>query len=49
MYSLLDSSDDRLRNFLTTILQKSLADVPEVMQAFTGLEVFRRDHLQKGA
>jgi len=49
MYYQLDSSDDRLRNPLTAILQKSLADAPEVMQAFTRLEVFRRDHLQKGA
>ena len=49
MYYLLDSSDDRLRNPLTAILQESLADSPEVMQAFTRLEVFRRDHLQKGA
>ena len=49
MYYQLDSSDDRLRTPLTAILRKSLAEAPEVMQAFSRLEVFRRDHLQKGA
>ena len=49
MYYQLRGDDDRLRKPLTAILQKSLADAPEVIQAFTRLEVFRRDHLQKGA
>jgi ArsR family transcriptional regulator len=49
MYYQLDSRDDSLRSPLTAILQKSLADAPEVIQSFRRLEVFRRDHLQKGA
>jgi len=49
MYYQLRGDDNRLRNPLTAILQNSLADSLEVIHAFTRLEVFRRDHLQKGA
>jgi len=41
--------DDGLRNALTTLLQNSLAEAPEIMEAVRKLEVFRRDYLQKGA
>ena len=49
MYYRLDSGDDKLRNPLTALLQESLADSAELVQAFTRLDLFRRDHLQKGA
>ena len=49
MYYHLKDDDDRLRKPLTVILRNTLADAPEVIKAFRKLEVFRRDHLQKGA
>lgn len=49
MYYHLNAGGDGLRKPLTDTLRNSLADSPEVTQAFGKLEVFRRDYLQKGA
>jgi len=49
MYYRLENSVKRLHKPLTTILRNALAESPEEIKAFRKLEVFRRDHLQKGA
>ena len=49
MYYRLENSVKRLHKPLTTILRNALAESPEEIKAFRKLEVFRLDHLQKGA
>lgn len=49
MYYRLNGADDALRDALVGILQDAFAEAPDVTLALNRLELFRRDHLQKGA
>lgn len=49
MYYRINRGDEYLRKLLSEVLQKALAEDPEMIQAFDKLTQFRRDHLQKEA
>ena len=49
MYYRLNGNGDRLHHTLAGILRSTLAEDPQILEAMDRLEVFRREHLQKGA
>ncbi len=49
MYYRLERDDDKLRSLLSELLQETLANNPEVVEALSRLEIFRREHLRKRA